>query len=159
MQIIHNISCQPFRATGKYCYLAENGYTLKCRKHLPNIPAPNRNVTVLELHNLNWDVLDLNSVIEKFPNVKNISVYGWNISRIIAPLIANNTIEVLQFIDLKLNNLSQTFVDTLPMLQVLNLERSRLHSLPTNFSTGQLRTLNLIGKYKENNLYYVYFII
>lgn len=126
---------------------------MKCRKHLPNVPSAN-NVTILELHNLNWDVLDLNRVIEKFPNVKNISVYGWNISRIITPLKTNNNIEILQFKDLKLNNLSETFLDTLPNLQVLNLERSHLHSLPANFSTNNLKTLNLIGK--QWLIYYIY---
>ncbi|XP_018566114.1 protein singed wings 2 [Anoplophora glabripennis] len=125
--------------TTQYCTFQKD--KLKCHEHLPNIPYPS-NITVLELSDLNWEILDLNNIANKFPNLQRLSVIGRNIVRVVPP--ENETsIKVLELRRLTITNISSTLLSNFPSIEDLILEGNHLYSLDKNFYLGPLQRIYL----------------
>ncbi|KAJ8975667.1 hypothetical protein NQ317_003166 [Molorchus minor] len=130
------VVCRP---SPDYCVFQKN--RLKCDEHLPHITYPS-NITHLELVNLNWEQLDLNRLLEKFPKLEELRVIGRNIVNVIPPENRTN-IKVFELKRLLITNISSDFLKNFPNIEVLNLEGNCLEALDKHFYLGNLRELYL----------------
>ncbi|KAJ8922978.1 hypothetical protein NQ315_001526 [Exocentrus adspersus] len=127
------------RPSAEYCIFDKD--KLKCHEHLPNISYPS-DVTVLELSDLNWETLDLNAIVEKFPKLQRLVVVGRNIVRVIPPE-KKTSIKVLELKRLMLTNISSTLLRNFASIEVLSLENNKLQALDNDFYLGSLQKLYL----------------
>ncbi|XP_044252311.1 protein singed wings 2 [Tribolium madens] len=125
------------------CFLT-TPHHLTCVTHSPHlgdeIPP---NITILELRDIEQDELDLNYMIEKYPQIENVSIYDGNIIRVKSPN-PDNKIKVLRLVRIGVENIGNKFLGNFPNLEILDLRGNFLQSLG-NFSVGELKELYLDG--------------
>ncbi|KAJ8948020.1 hypothetical protein NQ318_003353 [Aromia moschata] len=116
------------RPSKEHCVFEED--KLKCDEHLPDISYPST-IANLELTNLNWEILDLNTLLQKFPKLQRLTVLGKNIIGVVPPEEKTHI---------------KTFLRNFPEIEVLNLDGNQLEALDKHFYLGNLKEL-----YLQNN--------
>ncbi|KAK9881277.1 hypothetical protein WA026_015399 [Henosepilachna vigintioctopunctata] len=117
---------------------------ISCKKHLPPLEYP-VNITQLEIREIDWLELDLNNLVSKFPQVKNVSVIrGKNITRLVPPP-KNNNIEILTLQNLRLKRIKKEFFINFTKLEKLSLKYNNLKYLPKPIELPSIKSIYLKG--------------
>ncbi|XP_072384796.1 protein singed wings 2 [Diabrotica undecimpunctata] len=119
--------------------------TLKCHGNLHDGISYPSTVSELNLSNLTIRTLDLNIIVERFPNLKLLVVENGEVTNVVPPE-ADNAITELVLSNLKIKHIHRDFVRFFPFLKRLHLEKNFLSELSSRFHTGTLDEL-----YIKNN--------
>ncbi|KAJ3624240.1 hypothetical protein MTP99_017882 [Tenebrio molitor] len=129
--------------------VVEKPHHLTCHKRLSTFGDEfPPDIRVLELRNIEQADLDLDLLLERFPDIENVSIFGGNISQIRPPILKNK-IRVLQMVHVGVESIGNKFLGNFPNLQTLNLQGNYLQRLPNNFSVTKLDSLYLSGESTE----------
>jgi hypothetical protein len=141
--------------------VVEKPHHLTCHKRLSTFGDEfPPDIRVLELRNIEQADLDLDLLLERFPDIENVSIFGGNISQIRPPILKNKirviscfvktvrveeVLQVLQMVHVGVESIGNKFLGNFPNLQTLNLQGNYLQRLPNNFSVTKLDSLYLSG--------------
>lgn len=124
------------------CRILKGSSELKCNGSYPKKSAGSSNITEIYLTNVTWEYLEIDDILNKFPNVERIFVEYSDITTIIVPTISNKIKELsLRYNQLK--KLPQDFVKNFPNLEILNIQNNLLTNLEDNFYMGKLQKLTI----------------
>jgi hypothetical protein len=145
--------------------VVEKPHHLTCHKRLSTFGDEfPPDIRVLELRNIEQADLDLDLLLERFPDIENVSIFGGNISQIRPPILKNKirviscfvktvrveeVLQVLQMVHVGVESIGNKFLGNFPNLQTLNLQGNYLQRLPNNFSVTKLDSLYLSGESTE----------
>ncbi|XP_050507831.1 protein halfway isoform X2 [Diabrotica virgifera virgifera] len=119
--------------------------SLTCYGNLHDDISYPSTISELKLSNLTIRTLDLNIIVQRFPNLKLLVVENGEVSNVIPPEV-DNVITELVLGNLKIKHIHRDFVQYFPFLKSLHLEKNFLSELSSRFHTGTLDEL-----YIKNN--------